>query len=374
MAANAILQGLGVATPAGTLDQTAAAEIAETRCCANERQRKALRRIYRYSGVQRRSSVLLCRGDADDAGPADNEGIAGFEAFFPPAASADDYGPPTADRLQRYAKDAGPLAATACRAALAEAATEPATITHVVTVSCTGMVAPGLDSELIQRLGLSVDVGRLNLGFMGCHGALNGLRTASALAQQDSRARILLCCVELCTLHFRYGWDLEKIVANSLFADGAGAVVLGQGERADSGWRLLDTASRLAPSSTDAMTWKIGNHGFEMTLSSEVPRLIRGALREWLEPWLAGHGMTLRDVAHWAIHPGGPEIIRAVTQALELPEDADRDSRAVLAEHGNMSSPTVLFVLERLRRRAAHGPCVMLGFGPGLSMEAALLV
>ncbi|GAB2788955.1 type III polyketide synthase [Halomonas shantousis] len=367
MNVQATLKGLGVAVPEGTLHQDAAATIAETRCCVSERQCKALRRIYRYSGVQRRSSVLLT--------PTDTQaGAEGLEAFFPPPARQGDRGPGTAARLQRYAETAAPLAATACRAALKDADLDPARITHVVTVSCTGMVSPGLDSELIQRLGLSANAGRLNLGFMGCHGALNGLRTASALVQQDPKTHVLLCCVELCSLHFHYGWDLEKVVANALFADGAGAVVLGPPEPGIGEWQLIETASRLASASTDAMTWKIGDHGFEMTLSSEVPRLIRSALRDWLEPWLAGHGMTLSDVAHWAIHPGGPEIIRAVTQALELPEDADRDSRAVLAEHGNMSSPTVLFILERLRRRAARGSCVMLGFGPGLSMEAALLM
>lgn len=363
------LQGIGVAAPAGALDQEAAIEIAAERCCRTERQRTWLRRIYRHSEVRRRGSVLLRSGEV--TGESTVEDAAGFEAFYPPPASPDDRGPTTATRLRRYVEEAGPLAEAACRAALSDAGTDPVAITHVVTVSCTGLMSPGLDVELIQRLGLSPDVGRLNLGFMGCHGALNGLRTAGALSQAVD-ARVLLCCVELCSLHFQYGWETQKVIANGLFADGAGAAMLGPDAR-EGDWRLVDTASRLAQASDDAMTWRIGDHGFEMTLSSEVPRLIRGSIRAWLEQWLAGHGMTISDVAHWAIHPGGPEILSAATQALALPEEAGSVSASVLAEHGNMSSPTVLFVLKRLRERRASGPCVVLGFGPGLSLEAALL-
>lgn len=363
MAAHARIHGIGVASPAGTLDQESSAAVAQTRCCASERQRSWLQRIYRHSEVQRRGSVLLRPG----------EGSAGFEAFYPPPTSPGDRGPTTAARLQRYEEEAGPLAQRACRAALDNAALDPAAITHVVSVSCTGLVSPGLDAALIQRLGLSPDVGRLNLGFMGCHGALNGLRAASGLIQGNADARVLLCCVELCSLHFQYAWEPQKVVANGLFADGAGAVVLGPDGDEALGWRLVETHSRLAQGSGDAMTWRVGDHGFEMTLSSEVPKMIRGSLREWAEGWLATHDMTVSDVAHWAIHPGGPDILRAVTHALALPEHAAATSAAVLAEHGNMSSPTVLFVLERLRAQGATGPCVVMGFGPGLSLEAALL-
>lgn len=173
-------------------------------------------------------------------------------------------------------------------------------------------------------------------------------------------------------MHFQYGWEPQKIVANGLFADGAGAVVLGPDGEDDS-WRLVDTTSRLASASDEAMTWKVGDHGFEMTLSSEVPKLIQGEVLAWVEGWLASHGLTLGDVMHWAIHPGGPEIVRTATKTLGLPEAAGRVSASVLADHGNMSSPTVLFILNRLREQGATGPCVVMGFGPGLSLEAALL-
>lgn len=362
-AALAKLQGLGVAAPRGGLDQHTASALAEARCCSTERQSTWLRRIYRHSGVTRRGSVLL----------HPDEGAAGFEAFYPTQGAAGVRGPTTAVRLRRYVEEAGPLADAACRSALADAVSDPHGITHLVTVSCTGMVSPGLDAELIQRLGLPLDIGRLNLGFMGCHGALNGLRAAAALVRSNPGARVLLCCVELCSLHFQYGWDMQKVIANGLFADGAAAVVVGPSDEGADNWQLIDTASRLAPGCGDAMTWRIGDHGFEMTLSSEVPKLIRGSLRDWLDGWLANHLLTISDVVHWVIHPGGPDILRAVTQSLELPKEAGHHSAAVLAEHGNMSSPTVLFVLKRLCEQSASGPCVMLGFGPGLSLEAALL-
>ncbi|HET7370960.1 MAG TPA: type III polyketide synthase, partial [Gammaproteobacteria bacterium] len=248
------------------------------------------------------------------------------------------------------------------------------TITHLVTVSCTGLMSPGLDAELIERLSLSPDIGRLNLGFMGCHGALNGLRAAQALAASQPDARVLVCCVELCSLHFQYGWDTQKIVSNALFADGAGAVIIGGQAGGHGGWRLAGTASRIAPHSTDAMSWRIGDHGFEMTLSRDVPALIRAGVHDWLSGWLSNHQLTIEDIAHWAIHPGGPKIIETVLESLSLPESAGAASRAVLADHGNMSSPTVLFIIERLRAQRAAGPCVTLGFGPGLALEAALFL
>jgi predicted naringenin-chalcone synthase len=359
MKAGASVFGLAVAAPPGRLSQEAAAALAEARCSGDARERAWLRRIYRASGVNERASVLLAP-----------KGAASLETFYPPPAEANDYGPTTATRLARYLAEAPSLAARAAGAALQDAGIAPGEITQIITVSCTGPMSPGLDIALIDRLGLSPGVGRLNLGFMGCHGALNGLRAARAFASADSRARVLLCCAELCTLHFQYGRNSQQMVANALFADGAGAVILGHAEPGMP--RLVGTASQIAPDSRAAMTWHIGDHGFEMGLAPEVPSLIRGALAEWLGGWLSGYDMNIGDIAHWAIHPGGPKIVRAAREALALPEPAGADSMAVLAEHGNMSSPTILFILERLRARNARGPCVALGFGPGLAFEAAL--
>ncbi|MGH8192704.1 MAG: type III polyketide synthase [Rhodanobacteraceae bacterium] len=351
---------LGTAVPVASFSQEIATGLAAERCCGNQRERGWLERIYRASGVRRRGSVLLHHDDDH----------ASIEAFYRRRETADDRGPTTAVRLARYMQEAGKLAARACHAAFADSAIEPMHITHLVTVSCTGLFSPGLDAELIQELGLPRDVGRLNLGFMGCHGALNGLRAASALAESRPDARVLLCCVELCSLHFCYGWNPQQVIANALFADGAAAAVLAPTNGA--GLHLQGTASLLTHDSSEAMTWRIGDHGFEMGLTQEVPRRIRASLKEWLEPWLASHGLAVGDVAHWAIHPGGPEIIHAAIDSLGVPVTAGNPSRTVLAEHGNMSSPTVLFILQRMRAHGAVGPIVALGFGPGLVFEAAL--
>jgi len=357
----AAIVGIGTAVPAATFGQEVAIPLAMARCCSNESERAWLQRIYRGCGVRRRGSVLLAHDD--DA--------ASIESFYPPRLSEHDGGPTTAVRLALYMREAGKLATRASAAALADAAIPPSRITHVVIVSCTGSFSPGLDAELIERLGLARDVGRVNIGFMGCHGAFNGLRAAAALTHGAPDARVLLCCVELCSLHFAYGFNRQRVVANALFADGAAAVILAPVGK--SGLHLQDTASLLTRDSADAMTWRIGNHGFEMGLTLEVPRRIRASLREWLEPWLASRDLRIDDVAQWAIHPGGPEIVQAAIDALGIGAEAGDASRAVLADHGNMSSPTVLFILQRMRSWNASGPSVALGFGPGLVFEAALL-
>jgi predicted naringenin-chalcone synthase len=241
-------------------------------------------------------------------------------------------------------------------------------------VSCTGFQAPGVDLELISQLGLDAGVQRTHVGFMGCHGALNGLRVAQAFVEADAEAVVLLCCVELCSLHLYYGWDPEKVVANALFADGAAALVAtARPAHPAPGLTLLASGSTVIPHSAALMHWQIGDHGFEMGLSSRVPEAVGSQLRPWLERWLQPRGLQVADIATWAMHPGGPRILQVCGAALGLEPHQLAVSQAVLQEHGNMSSATVLFILDRLRRAAAPGPCLALAFGPGLCAEVALL-
>jgi predicted naringenin-chalcone synthase len=277
--------------------------------------------------------------------------------------------------MARYVREAAPLAQEAARRALRDADTAPGAVAQLITVSCTGFAAPGIDIALIKRLGLAGAIGRTHIGFMGCHGALNGIRVACALAAADPTVRVLLCAVELCSLHFHYGLEPEQVVANALFADGAGAMVItATSPDAPNAWRVAASGSCLVPDSEDAMTWRIGDHGFEMTLSPRVPALIGSYLRPWLVRWLGEHGLTLEAVRSWAVHPGGPRVLGAVAHSLGLPAEATALSTQVLSECGNMSSATTIFLLERLRRHGAPRPCVALGFGPGLTVEAALFL
>jgi len=273
--------------------------------------------------------------------------------------------------MDRYHKEALPLAAEACRKALAEAGVAPAEVTHLVTVSCTGFRAPGVDVGLIKGLGLKPTTVRTNVGFMGCHGAINGLRAAAGYTGSNPKARVLMCCVELSSVHFYYGWNPKRMVGNALFADGSAAVV---GTPADGAgeWTVAATGSCLFPDSEHAMSWHVGDHGFDMTLSAKVPNMIQENLRPWVEEWLGENGLTIQEVGSWAIHPGGPKILASVEECLGLPKGVTDVSRRVLAGHGNMSSPTVLFILDELRKAKAPRPCVALGFGPGLVAEGAL--
>lgn len=351
--------------PSHAVSQGEAAEIGKSLCCSTPEHERLLPALYRRTRVATRYSVLV--------GPS-NGSPRRRQTFYPAAEGNGDRGPTTSARMDRYEREAATLAESAAHKALTRAGTNAGEITHLVTVSCTGFHAPGLDLSLIKRLGLSRGIGRTHVGFMGCHGALNGLRVAKAFTDADPRARVLLCAVELCSLHYQYGWNRDRIVANALFADGAAALV-GTGEAAEAGprWELQGSASTIFGDSEEAMTWRIGDHGFEMTLSPQVPELIAEGLRPWLARWLGEQGLTIEAVGSWAVHPGGPRVLSAFLAAAELDGSAAEASRQILAEYGNMSSPTTLFILERLQEIGAPRPCVALAFGPGLAVEAALL-
>lgn len=345
--------GFGLATPALVADQATATEHALARCATTSAQRAFLRRVYSRSRVDTRGAVILRDG------------------LFPEPTTETDKGPGTGRRLAEYNAEAPGLAENACRDALRASGTPAESITHLVTASCTGFAAPGVDIALIERLGLPPDTQRTNVGFMGCHAAINSLRIADAITSASSEARALVCCVELCSLHFQYGWRSDQIVSNALFADGAGACVVAASTAAQV--RLLGTGSCLVPGTQGAMSWRIGDTGFEMGLSPETPALIEQSLATWLDSWLTPHGRTRADIAHWAVHPGGPKVLDATERALSLAPDALAPSRAVLASHGNMSSATLLFILERMLSTGARGLIVALAFGPGLTIEAALI-
>jgi predicted naringenin-chalcone synthase len=361
------IAGLGTALPEFRIDQDQAVRVAQV-LCLDRRQAPLVPVLYRQTDIDGRHMVLS-EAIVEDV----VNGTRHTESVFLPRGCADERGPTTRERMQVYVEQAAPLAVAASRRALRNSRLAPDEITHLVTVSCTGFSAPGVDIGLIKELRLRPTVQRTHVGFMGCHGALNGLRVANALCSADRTARILLCAVELCSIHYHYGWDPKRIVANALFADGAAALVGVCPEVAPAGtWQVSATGSKLFPDSEYAMTWDIGDHGFDMTLSTRVPNLIEAHLRPWLEKWLWEQGLRVSDVRSWAVHPGGPRVLSSVGRALGLEESSFKVSREVLQAHGNMSSPTVLFIIDRLRQEKAPRPCVAMGFGPGLAAEAVL--
>ncbi len=360
------IQSLATANPVETLPQAEAYETAQHICCQTAEQAAILKVLYRRAGVKMRyaklnSAKLLAwyRAAQEHLG---GEGV---------ATKVTTLGGTTAERMKIYRDEAGPLALRAAGDAMVAAGVTPPEITHIVTVSCTGFSAPGIDIELINGLELPRTVERTHVGFMSCHGSLNGLRVARLIATADPGACVLLCAVELCSLHYRTQWDPIKFIGNAIFADGAAAMIARPSREGDA-WRCVASGSCVLSDSLDGIRWNVGDHGFEIDLSPRVPDLIKQQLGPWLQTWLASQGLTVDQVASWAIHPGGPRVLGAVEESLGITSDATTVSREVLSEYGNMSSPTVMFILDRLRQRSAPLPCVALAFGPGLTAEAAL--
>ena len=355
-----ILHGIGTAVPSRRLSQADAVQVAHRINAETPEQTRLLSRIYQKTKVLSRGSVLLEK-DGDDGTIQERLSFYGAES------------PSTAERMQAFDDYAGGLALEAAAKALSNSDLSATAITHLVTVSCTGFQSPGVDLYLIEKLALAPSVQRTHIGFMGCHGAMNGLRVAHAFAEMDPKAVVLLCAVELCSLHMAYGWHPEKVVANALFADGAAAVVASANPSpTHQSLALRRSGSMVIPNSADLMHWEIGDHGFAMGLSPLVPETVGAALLPWLRDWLKEQAIELEAVTSWAVHPGGPKILSTCSKVLSLESNRLRDSRAVLQDHGNMSSATILFILERLMRQERSGPCVALAFGPGLSAEVAL--
>ena len=359
-----LISGLGTAVPRELIMQDDAARLAIELAGASCTHAPAMQTLYRKTGVQKRHSALITTS---------TNGQPATQSFFPVATAPTDRGPTTQTRMREYESAALDLATQAAVAAMKNSGTSSNQIADLVTVSCTGFHAPGVDIGLIDRLSLKRDVTRTHIGYMGCHGALNGLRIASALSRAHTGSKVLVCCVELCSLHHQYDADAQQMVANALFSDGAAAVVGCSSDNNSAPWQLIDQFSCVLPDTTDLMSWRIGDHGFVMRLSPHVPHVIEQTLRPWLAEHLSRHSLHVDDIRSWAIHPGGPRILTSCADSLVIDHAFLEPSRRVLADFGNMSSPTVLFIIDELRARADSLPCVALAFGPGLTIEAALL-
>jgi predicted naringenin-chalcone synthase len=309
------------------------------------------RRMTRRSGIEHRYSSLAPSANGQ-TGNVDAEGFYRRGSF-----------PNTRARMQRFEQDAPVLAQKAVEHLLPGG--ERGHITHLLITSCTGMSAPGLDFEIIDRCGLSKSTERTLIGFMGCYAAINGMKLARHIVRSDPAARVLALNIELCTLHLNETNNIEQILTFLLFGDGCAASLIS----AEPKGAALDAFRSIRPADTnDLMTWKIGDSGFDMTLSGQVPGAIQNTLRahsaEILDPW------PRNSIDLWAVHPGGRTVLEAAERGLGLPSGSLGDSREILRNYGNMSSATVMFVLQQMLRTATAGQkgCAM-SFGPGLVAE-----
>jgi predicted naringenin-chalcone synthase len=308
-------------------------------------------RLVERGQILRRWSCLMPANDARSAWSRDGQ-------FYAPGRF-----PTTAERMRLYEVEAPELAISAVQGLDLGARLQ--NITHLIITSCTGFSAPGIDLELVKALGLKPSVERTMVGFMGCYAAINGLKLARHIVRSEPSALVLLVSVELCTLHFQETEDLEYAMPFMLFADGAAAALISAEER---GACLESFSAALLPSAREEMAWFIRDGGFEMVLSSRVPNSVSDALQKAGSEIFKDRPSS--EVELWAVHPGGRAVLDAVEEALKLPKSALDASRAILRNFGNMSSATVLFVLELLMQGAKGGEkgCAM-SFGPGLTAE-----
>ena len=286
--------------------------------------------------------------------------------------------PTTGQRNALYAKASRELAVKLAQKALAECPHfAKSDITHVVFASCTGFSNPGPDYHMIRDVGLNENVERYTIGFMGCYAAFPALRMAAQFCEANPQAVVLVMCLELCSLHLQVSGKPESIVANALFADGAAAAIVSAREPAKDRpyYRVHGFHSALVPSSEAHMAWDIGDHGFNMVLSADVPDLIGSNIREILSGILDKRGLTPADIDEWAVHPGGRAILDQIEEQLSLPPAELEMSRSVLRDYGNMSSPTVMFVLKGFLEEAEteRATTCAIAFGPGLTVETAVL-
>lgn len=334
---------------------------------ADERDRRIIRSLYKRSGIAKRHSVI-----------SDFDGGNG-DSFFKTNGAGTIVEPTTARRNDIFSAASRRMAVDVARNCIGDSSiTGPEAVTHVVTISCTGFCNPGADYYVVRELGLSPSVQRYNLGFMGCHASIPGLRMAAQFCEADPNAMVLIVAVELCSLHIRLNRGRDSILANSLFSDGAGAVLVG-GRAPSCERRALSLSgffSTIIPEGEAAMAWSVGDHGFDLALSSYVPRIIGAHIDRAVPAALAELNMSLDDIDVWAIHPGGKAILDRIHQCLRIPDDRSRASRDVLREYGNMSSATILFVLEKIITNDAlrdNAVICAMAFGPGLTVEMALL-
>ncbi|HET6767237.1 MAG TPA: type III polyketide synthase, partial [Chitinophagaceae bacterium] len=292
--------------------------------------------------------------------------------FFIPTENLEPF-PSIEKRMKSFREHAAPLSLKAINNCLNDF--QDRHITHLVTVSCTGMSAPGLDLELMELLNLPATTWRTSINFMGCYAAIHALKLADVICRSDRKANVLIVCVELCSLHFQKKYDADNISSGILFGDGAAAVLV-SGNNETEGMKIEHFYSSVSLKNKQEMVWEMSSTGFLLTLSGYIPELIEEDFGGFVNAALDGTDLTKDDITHWCIHPGGKKILEAVHNSLQFTDGQLQPCYDVLNEYGNMSSPTVLFVLKRIQQalhKKQRNNIFGAAFGPGLTLESFIL-
>ncbi len=335
---------------------------AEKIYCNNETDSRKLKFLYSHSGIQTRYSVV------PDFSVLPNERV-----FFPPAADLEPF-PGIETRMKLFNEHAGTLSANTIEACI-RGKINKNEITHLITVSCTGLSAPGIDLEVMEIMGLSQNIIRTSVNFMGCYAAVHALKIASAFCRSTENANVVVVCTEFCTLHFQKEITADNMTSSLLFADGCAAMLVQSKHTDQKGIHINNYFSDVSFKGKNDMAWELSSKGFLMTLTGYVPDLIKEDFKELVDKAIATAGKSKQDITHWCIHPGGKKILDSICTSLQLENESLQYSYDVLKDYGNMSSPTILFVLkkilEEMELNSDDKPNLIFGaaFGPGLTME-----
>lgn len=321
--------------------------------CINPRSARLLQRVARLTGIERRHLAAL-----------EHQLVESGDVFYRPAAEQ-PLGPGMAARTTAFEQSAGPLV---LRALSAFAPERLRAVDTLITVSCTHASSPGLERPIFRETPVPHTVDRWNLGFMGCSAGLAAMRLVQQRAALRRRSLIVAC--ELSSLHFQYTDALDQMTANLLFADGAAAMLLSADP---SPAQVVACRSVAVPALADQMVWFAGDHGLQLRLAADLPESLAAHVPSAVDGFLHANDLTRGDVGRWLVHPGGSQILDAVERSLGLPGDALTESRDVYRRFGNMSSPTIFFILRSTLERGAQGWTVAMAFGPGLTVEMVLL-
>lgn len=359
----AYITSIGTANPANKYSQEALSDFMCENLRLSDREQKELRILYRATGIQQRYSVL-----------DDYKRKKGAFTFYPNTIDLEPF-PSTENRMKLYREKSVPL----CIEAIVDCMngeSDFSQFTHIITVSCTGMYAPGLDVDLIKALGMDPGINRISLNFMGCYAAMPALKMAKQYCQTAANARVLIVSVELCSLHLQKNKTEDNLLANSLFSDGAAAVIV-TAESPSSGYlEIVESNSFLSINGKNDMAWQIGDFGFQMALTSYVPKIIESGIKELTDRLLKISGFEMADMDAFAIHPGGKKILESIEKELGITKDDNRHAYEVLKNYGNMSSPTILFVLKKYMEETEGNridqKILSFAFGPGLTMESMI--